>query len=382
MIATLKEKIGDENISQKEIDKISYSSDASRVRGIADSIVWPRTLNDVRTVISYAKRHRINVVPRGAGTGLAGGAVPQNSIVMDMGRMNRFAVKDDKAIVEPGAVLDDINSVSEFVLPVEPGSHSVCTVGGMIATNAAGMRALKYGKMIDWIDELHVIDGNGRLIKAKGEKIKDFCGLEGTTGVVVRARLKLAKLPQKRSTSIFSYDAITPLVEKFNSLKKENVLALEFIDKYCSRLIGLGDSNHLLVEYEGDEGSIKDEESRKVWKARDGLYASISSKGYIIAEDPQIPLESIDKFLYWLQKNDVPTFGHIGIGVVHPHFKKDSKLVEEMFAVVKKLKGSVSGEHGIGLLKKPYVGQEFIDRVKALKAAYDPNNVLNGGKVI
>ncbi|MDP2908401.1 MAG: FAD-binding oxidoreductase [Nanoarchaeota archaeon] len=382
MIATLKEKIGDENISQKEIDKISYSSDASRVRGIADSIVWPRTLNDVRTVISYAKRHRINVVPRGAGTGLAGGAVPQNSIVMDMGRMNRFAVKDDKAIVEPGAVLDDINSVSEFVLPVEPGSHSVCTVGGMIATNAAGMRALKYGKMIDWIDELHVIDGNGRLIKAKGEKIKDFCGLEGTTGVVVRARLKLAKLPQKRSTSIFSYDAITPLVEKFNSLKKENVLAMEFIDKYCSRLIGLGDSNHLLVEYEGDEGSIKDEESRKVWKARDGLYASISSKGYIIAEDPQIPLESIDKFLYWLQKNDVPTFGHIGIGVVHPHFKKDSKLVEEMFAVVKKLKGSVSGEHGIGLLKKPYVGQEFIDRVKALKAVYDPNNVLNGGKVI
>lgn len=382
MLAALKEKIGDENISQKEIDKISYSSDASRVRGIADSIVWPRTLDDVRNVISYAKRHRIDVVPRGAGTGLAGGAVPQNSIVMDMGRMNRFAVKDDKAIVEPGAVLDDINSVSEFVLPVEPGSHSVCTVGGMIATNAAGMRALKYGKMIDWIDELHVIDGNGRLIKAKGEKIKDFCGLEGTTGVVVRARLKLAKLPQKRSTSIFSYDAITPLVEKFNSLKKENVLALEFIDKYCSRLIGLGDSNHLLVEYEGDEGSIKDEESRNVWKARDGLYASIASKGYIIAEDPQIPLGSIDKFLYWLQKNDVPTFGHIGIGVVHPHFKKDSKLVEEMFAVVKKLKGSVSGEHGIGLLKKPYVEQEFIDRVKALKAAYDPNNVLNGGKVI
>lgn len=382
ILATLRNSIGDENVSQKDPDRVAYSSDASRVRGKADTIVWPKTLEDVRQVISYARRHRLNIVPRGAGTGLAGGAVPQNSVVVDVCRMNRFAVKGDKAIIEPGVVLDDLNSSSEYILPVVPGSHSVCTIGGMIAANSAGMRSFRYGKMIDWIEELHVIDGTGKLEKVHGDKIKNFCGMEGTTGIIVRARVKLAKLPEQRSTLVLGFNSITPLVEKFNELKKENVLALEYVDRFCSNLIGLGDANHLMVEYEGDEGAIKGEEMKKIWKMRDGLYAEVASKGYAVVEDPQIPLGSIDKFLYWLQKNGIPTYGHIGVGIIHPHFKKDSQLTDEMFVVVNKLKGKVSGEHGIGLIKKDYTNEEFRESVRKLKEVYDPYNIMNGGKVI
>jgi len=192
----------------------------------------------------------------------------------------------------------------------------------------------------------------------------------------------LAKLPEQRSMSVFKFDTITNLVEKLDELKKGNVLALEYVDKLSSNFVGLGDATHLIVEYEGDEGSIKGEEMQEIWRMRDSLYNSIASKGYVVAEDPKIPLESIDKFLYWLQKNNIPAFGHIGIGVIHPHFKRDSKLFEEMFMVVKKLKGSVSGEHGIGLLKKGYLDEESVEDIRKLKEAYDPNNILNGGKVI
>lgn len=382
MFQTLRNNVGDENVSQKDVDRVAYSSDASRIRGKADTIVWPKTLEDVRHTIHYAKRHKLNIVPRGAGTGLAGGAVPQNSVVMDLCKMDKFQIKEDKAVVQPGVVLDDLNSASEYILPVIPGSHVVCTIGGMIATNAAGMRAFRYGKMIDWIEEMQVIDGSGKLLKIKGDKLKNFCGLEGTTGVVVEARLKLAKLSEQRSIYLFKFDTITNLTERFNELKKENVLALEYIDKFSSNLVGLGDFNHLIVEYEGDKGNIKDEEMQEVWKMREKLNPAVAAKGYVVAEDPWIPLKSIDKFLYWLQKNDIPTFGHIGVGVVHPHFKKDSKLVEEMFAVVKKLKGKVSGEHGIGLLKKDYLDEETAENIRKLKEVYDPNNILNGGKLI
>ncbi len=383
MLNTLRETVGNENVSQKESDKIAYSSDASRIRGKADTIIWPKNLEDVRQAIAYAKRHKLNLVPRGAGTGLAGGAVPQDSVVVDLCRMNRFGIKEDKALVEPGVVLDDLNSASEFILPVVPGSHSVCTIGGMIAANASGMRCFKYGKMIDWVEELRVIDGTGKMIKVKGEKLKDFCGLEGTTGIVVRARLKLTKLPEQRSMSLLSFDSITPLVDKLRSLKKDNVLALEYVDKYCSSLVGLGDNNHLIIEYEGEEGEVKGEKMKELWSKRDNLYTSVASRGYTVVEDPQIPLESIDKFLYWLQKNEIPTYGHIGVGIIHPHFKdSNSNIIKEMFAVVKKLKGNVSGEHGIGILKKAYLDKEYVENIKKLKEVYDPNNILNRGKII
>ncbi|MFH1332080.1 MAG: FAD-binding oxidoreductase [archaeon] len=380
----LKTILGPGKISEEQIDRIAYSSDASQIRGKTKTVAWPETTEEVIAVVKYCLRNNLNIVPRGGGTGLVGGAVPDDSVVMDLSKMNKMEIKDDYIIAEPGVILEEIiNIESEKFFPVRIGSMKACTIGGMIATNAAGMRSLKYGKTIDWVEELEVIDGKGNKIKVQKEEIKDFCGKEGTTGIIVKAKLRLAKKPKQITLSILSFENITSLAEKTRELvKNKNVSIVEYIDKKTSEMAGLGNKYYLMIEYETDEGNIKGREMGEVWKMRESLYPLVAEKGYTTIEDPEISLENIDKFLHWLQKNDIPAFGHISIGVIHPHFKKDSPLIKEMFEIVKTLKGSATGEHGIGIMKKEFLEKEKAEEIKKLKKTYDEKNLFNKGKVI
>ncbi|MEM4266678.1 MAG: FAD-binding oxidoreductase, partial [Candidatus Nanoarchaeia archaeon] len=334
----LKQILGQGKISEEEIDKVAYSSDASQIRGKTGSVVWPETAEEVRRIVKYCLENDMNVVPRGGGTGLVGGAVPENSIVIDLSRMNKFKVEGNYVIAEPGVVLEDLMSKIDKMFPVIIGSGKACTIGGMIATNAVGMRGLKYGKMGDWVEELEVVNGKGELMKIKKEKVKDFCGKEGTTGIITKAKLRLIEKPKMVTMSILSFENLTNLVEKVKELRKnKNVTVIEYIDKITSKLAGMDEKYHLMIEYESGEGNIKGTEMEEVWQMRIGLYPLIAKEGYVVIEDPEIDIEKIDKFLYWLQKNNIPTFGHISTGVVHPHFKKDSPLIKEMFDMVQTL---------------------------------------------
>lgn len=380
---TLKRIVGEGRISEEKIDRIAYSSDASQIRGSTKTVIWPETADEVVKIVKYCAEHDINLVARGGGTGLVGGAVPEDSAVIDLSRMNKFEIKEGYALAEPGVILEDLNAKTELTLPVIPGSRKACTIGGMIATNAAGMRSIKYGKMENWVEELEVVDGNGNKIVAVKEKIRDFCGREGTTGIITKAKIKLAKKPEQLSLSILSFDSITSTVEKAKQLRQnKSVSAIEYIDKITSEYAKLGSKHHLIVEYESEEGSIKGNEMEGIWKLRDGLYPLVAEKGYIVIEDPEISMENIDKFLNWLQKNSIPTFGHISIGVLHPHFKKNSEQIKEMFDIVKTLEGNVSGEHGIGIMKKEFLEKDKVEEMKKLKKAYDGKNIMNRGKII
>jgi len=380
---TLKNLLGNGKTSEKETDKIAYSSDASQIRGKTQEVVWPETAEEVMKTVKYCMEKNMNIVARGGGTSLVGGAVPDNSVVIDLSKMNDIKIEGRHAIVEPGVVLEDLNTKIGDFFPVTTGSRKACTIGGMIATNAAGMRSLKYGKMEDWVEELEIIDGKGEKIRINKEKIKDFCGKEGTTGIIVKAKLRLGEKPEEITMSMLKFENITDLVEKAIELRKnKNVSIIEYIDKRTSELAGIGEGYHLMVEYESLEGNIKVREMGEIWKMRESLYPLIANEGYIVIEDPEIGMENIDKFLHWLQKNEIPTFGHISIGVVHPHFKKDSPLIKEMFDVVKALKGNVTGEHGIGMMKKEFVDEEKIEEIKKLKKIYDEKNIMNRGKVV
>jgi FAD/FMN-containing dehydrogenase len=140
----------------------------------------------------------------------------------------------------------------------------------------------------------------------------------------------------------------------------------------------------LITEYETERGKINSPHKiKQVRKKREPLGPYLTSMGYTIMEDPYVPLDKIDELLDWLYSNNVPVFGHIGIGVIHPRFKPDQKdMIYEMFGLVKRLGGDVSGEHGIGLAKKDYVDPSRIEHLTMLKNKYDPNNVLNRGKLI
>jgi len=382
MFKVIKDRITSHS-SQDEVDKISYSADASTIKGKPYMVVWPENKKDIHTIILYAKRNKMTIVPRGAATGLVGGATPTDSIVLDFSKMNQFKIRDNTAIVQPGVVLDDLNLASELYFPIVPGSHSVCTIGGMIATNACGMRSIKFGKTCDWISELDVIDGTGKRIRVTGEQIKDFCGREGTTGIIVEAKLKLVDEIRGKSMAVYSFDDISSTMVKLYELLNQNIVSLEFLDKQTSLLMDLSEKNHLIVEFDDNSGNIDiPEEMDEIWAKRDKIGPQLTAKGFSTIEDPKIPIENMGKFLVWLKRNKIPCFGHVGEGIIHPHFKPNDPRIEEMFDIIKQLNGSVSGEHGIGILKKKYVSKEYAEEIRTLKRKYDPLNILNRGKII
>ncbi len=373
--------------SADEADRLVYSMDASGIEGKTASIVWPKTASEVQRIVKYAIENGIDIVPRGGGTDLTGAAVPENSIVVDMTRMNRIIeVGVDYAVVEPGIVLDKLNSELEkknLFLPVIPSSHSVCTIGGMIACNAAGVRAIKYGKIREWVSGLEVITGKGDIINVSCEQVGDFCGTEGTIGIITKARLRLTAPLKKYTASVYKYETAQELLTKTKeAIESKNVIAIEYMDKFTNKLSGDEELYSLFIEYESDAGDIKDlGEIEKRMHNRNIIGQTLSSNGYVVIEDPKIPRDRIPEFLEFLVERQIPNFGHIGIGVIHSRLKPDYDL-EEFHEKVKALGGDVSGEHGIGLSKKRYAPAEVVEKIKKLKQKYDPQNILNKGKII
>ena len=388
-MSALKEIVGEGNVLESKIDLVVYASDASMTEGKARTIVLPTEIEQVQKLVRYAKRTDANLVIRGGGSGLSGGAVPQDSIVVDLSKLNKIIEinkKERYAIVQPGVVLDELNEAAgpELCFPVRPNSHSIATLGGMIATNAAGNNAIKYGWTIDWVSQLLVIDGSGKMFDVKGDDIKMFCGREGTTGIIVEARLRLTDKLETKSMEHLRFENINEMIKTVNVYKdKKSVSSIEFFNRLCAELGGIDKLNHLLIGFESDDGSIKKpEEIEELWKMREGMGPVSSGAGFSVMEDPKIPDSALGEFLRWVDSNELPCFGHIGVGIFHPRFRRGSdSMIMEMFEFVKKLGGKVSGEHGIGLNKKAYADKEYVAEVRKLKQEYDPDNILNKGKI-
>jgi len=380
-------EFGNIEVSEDELDRIAYSSDASALEGKTNAVVWPRNAKDVQRIVEFALKGNTDVIPRGGGTGLAGEALQQNSILLDFSRMNQILeIGKDYVIVEPGIVLDHLNEELKkhgLFFPVIPSSHSVCTIGGMIACNAAGVRAIRYGGMREWIDELEVVTGKGDVINALGEQIDDFCGTEGTVGIITKARLKVTEPIKKFSASVFKFDSSSELVRKVREvIGNKNVIAVEYMDKLTAKLSGDEEKFFLFVEYEGDEGQIKDSrEIEERMRNRNILGQTLASRGYIVVEDPKIPFEKMPEFLDWLNLRGIPNYGHMGVEIIHARLRRGWDL-NEFYEKVKALGGDVSGEHGVGIAKKRYVDEKFRNRIIRLKEKYDPKNILNRGKII
>lgn len=380
--------VGEENYADSNTDKLAYSTDASRIEGNATAIVYPRTAEQVRQLIRYADRTGLDLVARGAGTGLAGGAVPRNSVIVDFSRMRRIKKIDARkmnVVVEPGVVLGELNRELEkfnLMFPVRPSSEKVCTIGGLIATNAAGNLAVAYGKTSDWIEELQIIDGTGKQFTLAGREAADFAGSEGTAGLIVEATLKLTAPKKIESAAMLTFDSVKELVESAKQARNGSAAEIEFIDRQTAKMLGLEEKHYLIELFQSEAGSMRNEEEiKKIQQIRDAAYPALASNGYNIIEDPQLDLSNMTEFIDWLQANNIPSFGHIGIGIIHPCFASREKITE-MYNLVRKLGGKVSGEHGIGLKKKSYADIAAVEKIRQLKNRFDPENILNKGKVV
>jgi len=372
------------NVRKEDIDKIVYSTDASMIKGESISIIYPENIEEIRRIVRGARE---DIVPRGGGSGLVGGAVPQNSIVVDLSKMNKILEidKEKKTVeVESGIILDDLQKeLRKYGLefPVDPSSHSICTIGGMIATNAIGNRGVKYKDTKNWVQNLDIIDGSGNLRKINKIDLDDIAGMEGVTGIIVRAKLKLSEI-KNRTADLIEESDIDKIIEKVKELKRENdVSMIEFLEKYTSKLLGFPEKYHLIIEYESDRGKFRGEKYEELIKKRNMAYPILAKEGYTDIEDPKLYPGRIKEIILWLEQRKIPFFGHLGSGILHPCFKEREKS-KEMLRYVKKLQGQITGEHGIGLRKKEFV--ELTDKkiIQNLKKRYDPNNKINKNKII
>ena len=379
-------KVGVEFTTKKSILK-AYSYDASLISKNPIAVFWPKNVDEICGVVEFCYEEHIPLVARGGGTGLNGGAVT-DGVVVDLGKMNKVSVDESKkiAFVESGVILKELNEkLSEyaFFFPVVPSSQNSATIGGMISTNASGIKAVKYGSMKENTKRVVFVDGTGKVRKARPDVI---CGHEGILGIVASAELKLVERVEDLSMTFREFDAesIEKMVDMAFEFKEQGASFVEFADDISAKFSGISDRYFIIAGFEDDTGEIKDKEKmQELMKKREGIYPSLAYNGHYIIEDPMLDAEGVKKLLVWLREKNIPVFGHIAMGILHPCFNtKTARFVDELYETVLQLDGLVSGEHGYGIKKAKYLPENLKARWRRLKKKYDPNGIMNPGKLV
>lgn len=445
--------VGDENIYSDKAHLIAYSYDATREHFEPDAVIFPRHEKDISNILKYCNKHKIIIVPRGAGSGFTGGALPSSGgIVLAMEKhMNKILEIDMKnmvAVVQPGVINMELQKAVEEVglfYPPDPASQEYSSIGGNVSENAGGMRAAKYGITKDYVMATRAVLPNGDIIKAGKRTIKDVAGYnisgiliasEGTLAVLSEITLRLIPKPKLTKTAMGIFESVNDAMNAVYKTMASGItpVAMEFLDNLTIRAVeqtfnkGLPinagallvtdvdgnleeDLNFQLIQIEKvfrengcyDFKIAKDEkEAKDIWFARRNASPALSVYGSKkLNEDVTVPRSALPELLekfYAIAKKyniNIPCFGHTGDGNVHTNVMVDGKdpeqvkiayqAIEEVFQATIDLGGTLSGEHGIGLAKAPYMSmaftQEEMNLFKSIKKAFDPNNILNPSKM-
>jgi FAD/FMN-containing dehydrogenase len=370
-------------ITKKEM--VCYNTDASRLIGNTEKVVFPKTVKEVQKIV---KTSNLDIVPRGAGSERVGGVIPNNSIVVDMSKMNEvlnFDALKRTVCVQVGITIRELNERLNkigFEFPIQTNNKGISSIGGMIALNQIGNRSMKYGKMKDWVEEIEFIDGKGELIKLSKSDMMDICGMEGITGIITSALLKI--IPKiKRSISIFQSEDINEIFSVLRRLKLEKeICSLNLFPPKVSELLELPEKYHIIIEFDSERGKIKGEEYDFFSKINDKVYFSLAFEEYYFSEDSWFFLDKLKDFALFLEKKDVPYFSKIGAGIIYYFFKDNEKeKKQEVIQMMNRMGGKV-GEYGIGLTRKHLkedVEKKVIGRIKM---RHDPFKKMNMNKVI
>jgi len=448
IVRDLKKIVGSANLYTSPEEMVVYSYDATQREALPWAVARPSTVREVSEILVLANRERFPVVPRGAGTGMSGGSVPaRGGLVLSLERMNRILEIDEEnliAVVEPGVITGDLQREVEkrgLFYPPDPASHDFCTIGGNVAECAGGLRAVKYGVTKDYVLGLEVVLPTGEIIRTGGRTLKSVAGYdltklivgsEGTLGIATTIILKLLPLPESVRTIAVSFESIEAAAAAVSSIIADRILpralelmdsaALRAVEKHLGEDISGGAAAMLIIEVDGPPASTEREiervteiagragatrvnragseaERERLWKARRSLSPALYAiKPKKINEDIVVPRSRIPDILREIGEIAkqhgllIVNFGHAGDGNIHTNIMIDEGdapraeiAVKEIFAAVLRMKGSISGEHGIGLSKAAYLpmelGPDALKTMKRIKDALDPNNILNPGKM-
>ncbi|MBI2842014.1 MAG: FAD-binding protein [Armatimonadetes bacterium] len=451
-LQSLAEIAGREHLLTSIEDRICYGYDSQHVESLPDAVVCPADAHQIAEVLKLANESGFHVVPRGAGTGLSGGSVPiTGGVVLDLSRLKRIAEVNPgnlTATVEAGVVTASLAAAAEkagLLYPPDPGSIKVCTIGGNVAENAGGLRAIKYGVTSDYLMSLEAVTSGGEIFKTGARTHKSvagydltslLCGSEGTLAVVTSVTVRLVPLPKHRRSILATFLELPAAAQAVANVMAAGVVpcTLEIMDRTTIRAIEdfkkiglpLEAGAMLLAEVDGTASAAVEEEAatvrrvieeagaesvefaadsaarERVWEARRSALAALARvRPTTILEDVTVPLDRLAEMVSIVEKVArkysllVGTFGHAGDGNLHPTFLTDQRdpdettrveeAVGEIFIAAIDLGGTVSGEHGIGFAKSRFlpieVGAPAMEVMRRIKHALDPNGILNPGKV-
>ncbi len=455
-IATFKSIVGEQYVSADEETLNHYAHDETEnLHYPPEVVIKPRTAEEISAILTLCNQEKIPVTPRGAGTGLSGGALAHlGGVLLSTERMNSIIEIDERNLqvtTEPGVITEVLqNAVKEKKLfyPPDPSSRGSCFIGGNIAENSGGPKAVKYGVVKDYVINLEIVLPTGEIIWTGSNVLKNSTGYnltqlvvgsEGTLGIVTKIVLKLIPLPEydllmlvpfknleqagEAVSAIFRAGFVPSAMElmEIDSLKIVSKFvdstAIPVTDDTAAHLIIEVDGNNmdvllqemeaignLLTQYDIGEIYFADDAQQKaeLWKLRRRVAEAVKLIGYTIEEDTVVPRAELPALIKGVKdlgrKHDfeVVCYGHAGDGNLHIRIRKQgipnshgnevmTAALRELFVLVKELGGTISGEHGIGLIQKPYMDIIFKEAnfriMREIKKAFDPNNILNPGKI-
>ncbi len=430
--------VGKENCSTAPAVLYTYGFDASIYHHDADVVVTPVTTEQVSEIMKIATKYRVPVTPRGAGTGLCGAAVPvEGGIVCAMQKMNKIlniSVKDLWVDVQAGCIYNNLNEELAkygFFFPPSPGSAEACQIGGMVAANASGMRAVKYGATRDFVLGMTFVRADGEIVRAGTRTIKDasgyqlarlMCGSEGTLGIITEVTLKLTTKPKKSASCLISFDDVVDAGRCISAIIAKPLIpaSCELMDSVSIEAVNKVLGNPLpaataliIVEVDGETDEVIERDLKIVeevaktqnaktvtpsfdkdvilsWtNARKAVLSSLSAlkPGYScvsLADDMGVPVscvpEAVSRFQAIAKKNDVTVavYGHASDGNLHSkmllkvededEWRRGLQAASEIFEASIDLGGTVTGEHGVGLSKAKDFQKERASEMSSILA--------------
>ena len=443
--------VGQEHLVTARDALVEYASDGTKLEFMPDAVVFPGSSEEVSRILGLATKGEFPVIPRGAGSGMSGGALPvKGGLVMAMNRFDRIlAIDQDNLIckVEPGVGTAHLQKAGEeggLFYPPDPASLNISTIGGNVAECAGGLRAVKYGVTRDYILGLTVVLPTGEVIKTGVETMKGVAGYdltrlivgsEGTLAVITAVTLRLIPKPATKRTMVAFFPDVTSAVQAVSDIIRHKIIPtiLEFVDRLCLDCVreemGLPIPHKaggmLLIEVDGDEllaeqdaekirelcdkggclefeAASDSQEADRLWEARRNVSPSLLKlRPHKISEDIVVPRSRMAELFTYLDELGqgygfpIPAFGHAGDGNIHVNIMLDKDnprelenaqtLIKALFERLIQMGGTITGEHGIGITKSPYLQMEIpqagLELMSRIKKAFDPRGILNPGKI-
>lgn len=455
-IAKFKAIVGDKYVLVDEESKQHYGHDETEhLLYLPEVVLKPHTTAEISAIMQICNQYRIAVTPRGGGTGLSGGALPHlGGVLLSMERLNTILHIDERNMqvtTEPGVITEVLqNAVKEKGLfyPPDPSSRGSCFIGGNIAENSGGPKAVKYGVVKDYVLNLEVVLPTGEVIWTGANVLKNstgynltqlMIGSEGTLGIVTKIVLRLIPLPKYDLLMLAPFQSLEKASEAVSAIFRAGITpsAMELVEIDALKIVSaMMDSvavpvtddieGHLVVEvdgnnmdvlmsemeavaeilsqYEAGEVFFADDAQQKaeLWKLRRRTAEAVKMQGYTIEEDTVVPRAEMPALIRRVKALGeqyafhAVFYGHAGDGNLHIRIKKAGTsnsfeneemniILRQLFGIVKELGGTISDEHGIGLVQKGFMDIMFdeanLQLMRGIKKVFDANNILNAGKI-